>query len=429
MSNASGRKVSVVLFFCALRTGHFGQKTFVDRVISFFREDPGIDITIIHTDSTASRELTIVKEDGITNLLVPAPENKMHINALQDQFQKKYAHRLLDILFPYVRNLPNVVFWVNSIDYLNVCVAIRERFENVQLLYVHHAWSWKGFINMADQEFARHWKKGNNAISPGAFEMTGYQQKIASLADRIITVTAHASTYFEEVLGIHARKLRLIYNGIDTEREIARDKKALKHKYGIGEQEQLIIFAGRLTKEKGAYCIVDAFNLVAQRHSNSRLLVIGDGEIAKCLSRAASNWSRISFTGEITHEQVQELYSIAAIGVQPSLIEQCSFTALEMALYHLPMLVSNDIGLNEMFRDGIDALMVGVKYDTEGIKYLDPEEIADKLIYLLENPSVAETLGERAYDRVSQKFNIQQMRRGYMDTIETFSNSFEPAGI
>jgi len=42
------------------------------------------------------------------------------------------------------------------------------------------------------------------------------------------------------------------------------------------------------------------------------------------------------------------------------------------------------------------------------------EELAEKIIYLLKNPEIAEKFGEAGYERVKEKFSLEKMMQNYL---------------
>ena len=412
---------NLVLLFCPVRTGHFGQGTFVETVLSFVRKQKLGKVTIISTDVEGGGiEVSVKNIEGLEHIIIPRPETGKTLTTRNERSQLIYARRIVDIIYRYLSDRGRLVFWFNSIDFLNVAEKLKERFSDAGFFYVHHAWSWKHFRNIDDEKFGKQFLGGNDAFHPQAFEWTKYQKRMTEIVDKTIVVTKHAGYFFEHYLNVPANKIQAIYNGMDAATVKDQDTAFLRKKYGIGSHERVILYSGRMTHEKGVPFLLKAFKLIADKMDNVRLIVIGTGDIGRYISLASPHWSRVVYTGELSRENVFELYSIADVGVQPSLIEQCSFTAIEMCFHRMPLVVSGDIGLDEMFDDGVDALKVKVMYEQGefGVKYLDHEEIAEKVIFLLDNPEIAAELGRKAFLKAEQLFNSQKMSHAYLQVME-----------
>ena len=191
--------VEIVLFYCEKRTGHFGQGSFTKALLTYFKTRAYINVTLIKTDCDDIAKVFTHLEDGITVIAVPRLTPDSMLIAANQPFQKIYAQRIVGTIYPYLKDKSNLLFWVNSIDYLNVFYELKSVLPGCKLMYVHHSFSWKYLINIADHVFVDEWKKGNNSFHPIAFEMTKYQQEMALLADRVITVTNHAKDFFRNM--------------------------------------------------------------------------------------------------------------------------------------------------------------------------------------------------------------------------------------
>lgn len=413
--------VNLVLLYCGLRTAHFGQGSFIGNLIPAFGD--GYKLLIIKTDAIDAKEVVMEYGEKADTLTIPQPENKLYLTGGDTPIQRKYAQRIVDIMLPYVQNRPNLIFWANSIDYLNVCKYIRENFEGPKIMYVHHSWSWKYIINVSDEEFAKQWRKKNVNYHEKAFKYTGYQQQLAAIADLVIAVTNQAAEFMTNVLDISSHKVKMIYNGIDRPLLQPMTKQELKKKYGFSPEEKVILFTGRVTEDKGVGYLIEAFKLVIQKYANVRLLIIGAGNLHDFIPMTAPFWSRVTFTDELESELVSEFYQLADIGVLPSLHEQCSFTAIEMRFHRLPIIVTSIDGLDEVFEDRVDTLKLEAKYDKNGVRTLSSEELAEKLIILLENESLCNTLTENSYQKAEQLFTAKRMREKYLEAMNFLHQS------
>ncbi|MFK2127309.1 glycosyltransferase [Bacteroides fragilis] len=130
--------------------------------------------------------------------------------------------------------------------------------------------------------------------------------------------------------------------------------------FHIKKKEKIILFVGRLTALKGAYILLDSFKKISPYHTNYRLFIIGDGDFNLLLNQAEPYWDRITFTGKIDKEKLNQLYKIADIGIIPSYCEQCSYVCLEMMMNAIPCIVSDGIGLNSIFKNNINSIVAKI---------------------------------------------------------------------
>lgn len=87
----------------------------------------------------------------------------------------------------------------------------------------------------------------------------------------------------QELSCIGTSKACVINNGIaDCYLKRGKDKK-LRQKYHLEDDEQIIIFAGRLDEIKGVPFLIKAFERVLVDYPKSRLIIAGDGDFNECL--------------------------------------------------------------------------------------------------------------------------------------------------
>jgi glycosyltransferase involved in cell wall biosynthesis len=413
--------INLVLLYCPIRNGHYGLGSHIGHVVSFLKIQRGIRLTIIKTDDRNSEEIHSSIIDGIQTISLPTPEHKIALSSQDNLIQKRYATRIAEILDFHLQDKRNLLFWVNSIDYLNVCYSLKELFEDCKIMYVHHAWSWKCYINISDEKFTKKWRD-NLVDHPTAVELSIFQQNLAQISDLVITVSGQAKHFFQETFDIPEGKVKIIYNGMPIPEEQTSGREKLRIKYGYLNNEKIILFAGRLKEEKGLAYLLGAFKLLAAEREDLRLIIIGDGDFDDFISLANPHWNKITYTGQIEPEQLEEFYTISDVGVLPSLFEQCSYTAIEMRFHKLPMIVSSVDGLEEMFEDKVDALKLKVYEDQNGYRILRESELAECIEELLDNPLLCKYLTKNSYEKAVKKFTKLEMCEKYYDEIQSLFN-------
>jgi glycosyltransferase involved in cell wall biosynthesis len=161
------------------------------------------------------------------------------------------------------------------------------------------------------------------------------------------------------------------------------------------DADSYVLFASRLVREKGAHYLIDAFRRI---DTSCRLVIAGDalGEKAYSdeLKRAAHGDARILFPGYVEGELLEELYSNAAIYVQPSEVEGLSIALLE-AMGHSRCCLVSDIPENlEAIGDA------GVWFQQR-----DAADLSKKLCELLAAPAMRRAKGAKAQLRVREEYS------------------------
>ncbi len=107
-----------------------------------------------------------------------------------------------------------------------------------------------------------------------------------------------------------------------------------------------LVYAGRLSREKGVAVLIDALGLLAREGDvpQPHLTILGDGdERASLEARAvgAGCRDRVTFAGQVDRETLSRELGVADVCVQPSLTEGFSKAWLDAMAHGLPVLASN----------------------------------------------------------------------------------------
>ncbi len=122
----------------------------------------------------------------------------------------------------------------------------------------------------------------------------------------------------------------------------------LRQRYGFEEDEFIILFVERLEESKGVFELLDAFVRLSDCYDDVRLVLAGTGNYSGLLQSVSRHHAKITLTGYLNQEQLTCFYHISDIGVIPSKAEQCSYVALEMMRWKVPVIAADIPGLNEL---------------------------------------------------------------------------------
>lgn len=172
------------------------------------------------------------------------------------------------------------------------------------------------------------------------------------------------------------------------------------------EPQRYILFASRLVQEKGAQYLIPAFR---QIETDYKLVIAGDakGEEAykEQLKLLAGDDPRILFPGFVEGRALQELFSNAAVYVQPSEIEGLSIALLEAMSYGNCCLVS-DIPEN---REAIGE--AGFTFENKSVT-----DLQKRLTELLDSPALRDSVAAKARERVEIGYNWDKIALEFEDT-------------
>ena len=106
---------------CGLRSGHFWQGIFVDNLLSYFLNNPAYRVTLVYTDEKSVTAPLLKIKAHISILLIPSLIGQQLRSGELQPAQQYNAVLFEGIVYEQLRTLEKPIFWVNSIDFINVC--------------------------------------------------------------------------------------------------------------------------------------------------------------------------------------------------------------------------------------------------------------------------------------------------------------------
>ncbi len=185
------------------------------------------------------------------------------------------------------------------------------------------------------------------------------------LADEVIVVSKSLKNYVENK---YQRKVNYIPNGVSLPKK--EDAKLIKEKWNL-KKDSYVLSVSRIVKNKGLEYLVEVFKNL---NTNKKLVIVGDGNFKEELELLADNKENIIFTGRQSGSTLNELYSNAALFVQPSEAEGLSISLLEAASYQLAILISN-----------IEANLEVMGEDSFSFENKNVEDLKNKITSFLNN--------------------------------------------
>jgi colanic acid/amylovoran biosynthesis glycosyltransferase len=165
------------------------------------------------------------------------------------------------------------------------------------------------------------------------------------------------------------------------------------------QADPTILYLGRLVPEKGQAVLLQAVSLLNERGHMVNVILAGDGPSRLGLERLAEQLgiaSRSSFPGAVGQEEIHDLYANASIFCLPSFAEGVPGVLMEAMAMRLPVVSTRIAGIPELVDDGQTGLLVSPGR---------PDELADALQLLLNDPSLCSHMGSRAREKVIREFN------------------------
>ena len=238
----------------------------------------------------------------------------------------------------------------------------------------------------------------------------GLMRRYYNRCDGVVVPSSAAG---EILRGYGVRKpTHVIPTGISL--DTSRDPEArsrIRRDYSIPADARVLLYVGRLAREKNLGLLLQSFERLASRHDDLYLMIVGGGPYkARCSSMASQLESaqRIVFTGSIPREKVAKYYSAGDLFSYPSTTETQGIVICEALGAGLPCVVANGGGAPEMVVDGEDGLL------TED----DVDDFTDKIDLLLTDHELMERFSARAVGNFA-RFSIRGMATRMLKVYES----------
>lgn len=200
--------------------------------------------------------------------------------------------------------------------------------------------------------------------------------------------------------------------GVDLSRfEASRfDRRLIKTDLAIPDDAQVIVFVGRINREKGIVELVTAFNLLTQKgFDNAFLLVIGPFEsdshtLPQATKVDLKQHPRIRTLGYI--DTPEKYLAAADLLCLPSYREGFGSVVIEAAAMGVPTVATRVVGLVDAVVEDVTGLLAPPR---------DAYALADALARLLGNSQLRQNLGAAARDRARALFDSAAVNRLVLD--------------
>jgi 1,2-diacylglycerol 3-alpha-glucosyltransferase len=170
---------------------------------------------------------------------------------------------------------------------------------------------------------------------------------------------------------------------------------------GIPTDQKILLYVGRLAKEKNLQTLLEMMALVSKADASVRLWLVGDGPYREeCLRIAAKLriGDRVKFVGFVPRAEVDKYYAAADLFTFASVTETQGLVVQEAMQYGLPAVAVTGGGASE-------AIVVG----TNGlVTKNDPDHLAASVLEVLSDPSLLDSLAQGAL-RLGRENGIEAM--------------------
>ncbi len=215
------------------------------------------------------------------------------------------------------------------------------------------------------------------------------EKVLAKWADEVIVLSRGVQQYFRDT---YQRDTVLIPNGVS--RPSKKEADIITLKYGLRKDDYFCALS-RLTEEKGLHYLIEAY---LQLNTDKKLVIAGDSsdtdEYVQRLKEMAKDNRNIIFTGFVSGNLLDELYSNSYVYILPSNLEGMPLTLLEAMSYGNAVIGSDIPEIADVVEDKAVLFRKG-----------DVDDLAGKMQYLADHPEIVENYRKQSSDFICGKYN------------------------
>ena len=180
-------------------------------------------------------------------------------------------------------------------------------------------------------------------------------------ASELIVPSKKTYDLFKEKYKVN-KNVYIVPTGIDVERfhreNLSSDKmKSIRKKWGIIDNDFVILFVGRLAKEKNIELLIDAHAAICKKYPHAKLMIVGSGPDFEIYEKRIKKYhieKNVILTNAIPWDDIPEYYGISNLFVTASKSETQGLTVIEAMSASLPVVCMNDESFNQVVIDGLN---------------------------------------------------------------------------
>ncbi len=207
-------------------------------------------------------------------------------------------------------------------------------------------------------------------------------------ADKVITISERVKQRLIESYHIDPAKIEIVYH---AKIDVGSDKDFDFPKFK--EKNKVILFAGRMTLQKGADYFIEAAAKVANFYDNVIFIMIGSGDQMNQMIRKVAEMGlqdKILFHGFYTRDEANKFFSMADVYVMPSVSEPFGLIPLEAMSKGTPTIISKQTGAGEILNNVFK------------VDFWDTDRMANQIVSLLNYNELHNTMKKEGLSEVNK---------------------------
>ena len=218
-------------------------------------------------------------------------------------------------------------------------------------------------------------------------------------ADAVIAVSRAAAEVAAH-RGVHRDRIYMVPDGVDLKRQIKRAGRETLRSLGVSEEVPLVVQVAALVPQKDPLTFIRAIAVARERVPELRALMVGDGSLR---SDAQDEVKRLRLERVIGltgfRRDADELLAAASLATLSSVVEGLGSVLLDAMAFGVPIAATTAGGIPDVITHGETGLLSPPR---------DPKALAENIVRLLSDRSLAASLSARARERVKD-FSVERM--------------------
>ena len=285
--------------------------------------------------------------------------NNTNVIFIKSNFLIDSLDRFIFYLFKKIfkkKNSHSYRFICKRIHYLNQVSKYLKKYDYDKVLLENHpsqylALKWRGNAKKYSGKYYYH--------CHNEFVGTYKCKDIIRNTEKFICVSKYISNSLQKYLNLKNDNFLILRNGVDhTKFNInltEKEREELRKKYNVKKNDKILLFTGRVIKEKGVKELITALKNVS--YENYKLLIVGAAlndlksktsfelEVEELVKEMED---KISFTGFVKYNEIPKLYHFADVAILPSIWDDpAPLTVIESLICGLPIITTVSGGIPE----------------------------------------------------------------------------------
>lgn len=182
----------------------------------------------------------------------------------------------------------------------------------------------------------------------------------ANHCDWVVAPTPSLKKIIED-WGVTNQNIEIIPTGVDESAYANPDREGVRKKFGVKNEEILLLLISRLTEEKNVEFLFQAVIPILRKNSRVKFLAAGDGNLVarlKKMSAQSGVGERIFFEGIVSKNEIKNYYAAGDIFVYASKSETQGMILTEAMYSGLPIVAVRATGAEDIILDGETGFLV-----------------------------------------------------------------------